>query len=132
MKILVSTTGSFQLMNSAQEELVRSEGLTVVTKSRYWSEYISLGSVEVHGQVNDEATDAEWLETLRESDGNQDLALASFLDRYPVDTASARRPEPPPIAPTSKQVEHNAPKGRRSGSFAPTPGAPPALPTDKK
>ena len=115
MKLLVSTTGSFQLMNSAQEELVRPDGLTVVQKSMFWSEFISLGSVEVHGQVNDEATDAEWLETLRESDGEQDLALASFLDRFPVDAQSAQRPEPKPVPPSTRQVEHNQ-KGRKAGS----------------
>lgn len=123
MKILVSTTGAFQLMNSAQHELVRAKGITVVHKSLYWSEYIALGTVRVHGQVNDEATDAEWRETLRASDGDQVLALASFLDRYPVDEASARRPEPAPIPPSTKQVEHNAPRGRRASAPAPTTDA---------
>ncbi|WP_164264027.1 hypothetical protein, partial [Stenotrophomonas maltophilia] len=73
-------------------ELVRADGITVVEKSLHWSEFISLGKVEVHAQVNDEATDAEWLETLAASDGDEELALASFLDRYPVDAESARRP----------------------------------------
>ncbi|PZP71773.1 hypothetical protein [Methylorubrum populi] len=120
MKILVSTTGSFQLMNSAQEELVRADGLTVVQKSLFWGEHIAEGRVTIEGQVNDEASDAEWLETLRESDGNQDLALASFLDRYPVTAASARAPEPPPKPASTKQVEHNAPKkGRQASPAAP-------------
>lgn len=125
MKILASTTGSFQLMNSAQEELIRSTGLTVVHKSRYWSEFISLGQVEVHGQVNDEASDAEWLETLRGADGDEELALASFLDRYPVTAESARAQEPSPLPHSTKQVQHNQKRGRSApstgGSFAPKP-----------
>lgn len=120
MKLLVYTTGSFQLMNSAQEELVRAEGLTVVHKSQFWAEHIASGQVLVEAQVNDEASDAEWLETLRESDGKQELALASFLDRFPVTAASARAPEPPPKPPTTKQVEHNAPtKGRQARAATP-------------
>jgi len=118
MKILVSTTGSFQLMNSAQEELVRSEGITVVGKSQFWGEHISEGRVEVHGQVNDEASDAEWLETVRESDGDQELALASFIERFPVTVESARRPEPAPVAPHTRQVDHNK-KGRSARPAAP-------------
>jgi len=118
MKILVSTNGPFQLMNSAREELVRADGITVVEKSLHWSEFISLGKVEGHAQVNDEATDAEWLETLAASDGDEELALASFLDRYPVDAESARRPESKPVPPSTKQVEHNAPKKGRQASPA--------------
>lgn len=119
MKILVETSGPFQLMNSAQEELIRSEGLTVVHKSQFWGEHLSEGRVLIRAQVNDEATDAEWLDTLRESDGDEELALASFLDRFPVTAASARAPEPKPVVHHTRQVEHNAKKGRQASGATP-------------
>lgn len=107
MKILVSTTGSFQLVHSEQHELVRAHGDTVIEKSQWAQGRVSIGQLLVSAQLNDEASDAEWLKTLAESDGDRDLALASFLDRYPADAESARRPEPPPLPQTSAQVTHN-------------------------
>ena len=107
MKILVETTGAFQLVHTELNEHVRSQGKTVIEKSQWAQEKVSIGQLLVTLQLSDEATDAEWLETLRESDGDKALALASFADRFPVDAHSAVRPEPEPDAPTTAQVPHN-------------------------
>lgn len=107
MKILVSTTGAFQLVHSEQHELVRAHGDTVIEKSQWAQEKVSIGQLLVSAQLNDEASDAEWLKTLEESDGDRNLALASFLDRFPVDAESARRTEPAPKPQTTAQVQHN-------------------------
>lgn len=123
MKVLVETTGNFQLVHSELHELVRARGLTLIEKSQWAHGRIGIGQLLTRGEVNDEATDAEWLETLDEADGDQDLALASFLDRYPLDVESARKPEPPPKPPQSAQVQHNAPapakKGRQASPATP-------------
>ena len=107
MKILVETTGAFQLVHTELNEHVRSHGKTIIEKSQWAQEKVSIGQLLVTLQLSDEATDAEWLDTLRDSDGDEALALASFEDRYPVDAASARRPEPAPLPPTTAQVPHN-------------------------
>lgn len=112
MRLVVETTGDFQVLHAEQRELARAQGYSVVEKAQFWHERISIGQVIVKGQVNDEATDAEWLETVRESDGNLDLALASFLDRYPVDEASAKKPEPAAVVPSTVQRPVNDKKGQ--------------------
>lgn len=120
MKVLVETTGNFQLVHSELHELVRARGLTVIEKSQWAHGRIAVGQLLTKGEANDEATDAEWLETLDEVDGDEQLALASFLDRFPVDAESARKPEPAPKPPQPAQVQHNAPakKGRSASPAA--------------
>jgi len=115
MKILVETAGSFQILYAEQNELVRHYGITVVQKSQTMTEHMAMGQVLLRGQVNDEATDEEWLETLAGSDGDEELALASFLERFPVDAESARKAEPAKVAPSTTQMDHNkGQKGRRA------------------
>lgn len=115
MKLVVETTGDFQLVHPEQQELARASGYSVVEKAQFWGGWQAAGQLIIKGQVNDEATDAEWLETVREStvDGVPDLelALASFLERFPVDAESARKPEPAPVIPSTTQTTHN--KGRQ-------------------
>lgn len=120
MRLLVQTTGNFQLLHAEQEELVRYEGLTVIEKTQWAGSHVGTGQLLIEGQVNDEATDAEWLETVRECDGDQDLAKASFLERFPVDEASARKPEPPASTKSSTQQQRHNTKGTQ-GSLAPKP-----------
>ncbi|MFC7661710.1 hypothetical protein ACFQWF_01745 [Methylorubrum suomiense] len=95
---------------------MRARGLTLIEKSQWAHGRISIGQILTKGEVNDEATDAEWLETLDAVDGDEALALASFLDRFPLDAESARKPEPPAKPPQSAQVQHNASakKGRQA------------------
>lgn len=120
MKLLVETTGAFQVLNPDTYERIRHEGLTVVTKSQFIHERASIGQLRVKGQVNDEASDDEWLETLRESDGDEELALASFLDRYPADAGRpAEKQIPAPSIPSST---HPASRGAKRGSGAPGSG----------
>ncbi len=107
MKILVETTGAFQLLHPELHEHVRRHGKTLIEKSQWAHEKTSIGQLRVVAQLNDEASDAEWLDTVKDSDGDEELALASFQDRFPVDAESAQRPEPEPDAPTTAQVPHN-------------------------
>lgn len=110
MKLLVETTGDFQLVHSELHEQVRAQGFSVIHSSQWANSRVSIGQLLTKAQLNDEATDAEWLETLQESDYDVELALASFVDRFPADRASATKAEPPPKPQTSEQLKHNAPK----------------------
>ncbi len=114
MKILVETTGNFQLVHSELHELVRATGFSVIHSSQWANGRVGIGQLLVKAQLNDEASDEEWLETVRESrdkDGklNLELAVASFIDRYPADAESANKPEPAPKPQSNEQIRHNAP-----------------------
>jgi len=119
MKILVETTGDFQLVHSELHELVRAQGYSVIEKSQWANARVGIGQLLVKAQLNDEATDEEWLETVRETDGDMELAVASFTDRFPADAESAKRPEPASKLQSNEQIRHNA---------APKPKASPAKP----
>lgn len=120
MKLLIETTGNFGLLHAEQDEFVRPVGFTVVLASQWANERVSLGQLLTKAALNDEATDEEWRETVRESDGDLELAVASFVDRFPADAASARTPEPAPSIPSTTQSRHNETKA--SGTHAPKPG----------
>ncbi len=107
MKILVSTTGAFQLVHSEQHELVRAHGDTVIEKSQWAQEKVSIGQLLVSAQLNDEASDAEWLKTLEESDGDRNLAwpasstASRSTRRAPAGPSPHRSRRPPPRSSTT-------------------------------
>ena len=59
MKILVETTGAFQLVHTELNEHVRSHGKTIIEKSQWAQEKVSIGQLLVVAQLSDDATDAE-------------------------------------------------------------------------
>lgn len=61
MKLLVQTTGAFQFYLPGPEQFVRSEGASVVRQSTFISTHVAKGSIEILGQVTDEATDEGFL-----------------------------------------------------------------------
>lgn len=91
-KILVETTGDFQFLDLTSGELVRHEGYTVVDQGGMVPERIANGDLRIVAEVSDEATDAEWLDTVKQSDGDLDLAVASFKSEYPADGVRAEKP----------------------------------------
>ena len=80
---LVETTGSFQLMGPTY--LIRFEGYTVVPNDSFVSSEISRERVRLIASLHEDATDEEWLNYLKDSDGNLELAVASFLARFGPD-----------------------------------------------
>jgi hypothetical protein len=94
MKNILETTGSFQIVDADTGTLVRFEGYTVAPPSNFSQSRIALGQLSVKGQVNDDATDEEWLKYVAESDGNLDLALEAFVSAYPVDGVGAPEQDP--------------------------------------
>lgn len=85
MKVLLETTGKFSLTDpSARNVVIRSSRPTVVEKTTFVHQRAILGQLRHLGDVNDDATDAEFKNYLTESDGNVQLAIESFLAAYPV------------------------------------------------
>ena len=88
MKLLVETTGPFQIYYPVPEQFARADRPCVVTQSSAMSVGIASGKLKLLGTVNDEATDEEFLAFLKDSKG-KDLAVASFLSKF-----SDEEPEP--------------------------------------
>jgi hypothetical protein len=90
MKLLVETTGPFQIYYPIPEQFARADRPCVITQSNPMSVAIAEGKLKLLGTVNDEATDEEFLAFLKDSKG-KDLAVASFLSKFSDD-----EPEPKP------------------------------------
>jgi hypothetical protein len=80
MKILVETMGEFQLLDPETGTLIRSVGYTVATATGFTQ--VRAEQLNVVSKLTDEATDEEWLKYVAESDGDGELAMASFLSSY--------------------------------------------------
>lgn len=84
MKLIVNTAGPFMLEAQGDEQTAHHNRPSVVTQSAFISQRIGMSQLIVLGQVNDEATDAELATYLAESK-EEELAIASFLEAFPVD-----------------------------------------------
>ncbi len=84
MKLLVETTDDFMLFDTETHVWVDYNRPSVVPPSGFINSRAALGHLKILGQVNDEALDADFLLTWTESEGNQELAVSSYLDQYPL------------------------------------------------
>lgn len=81
--MLVETAGPFQLIDHDTRTLIRYEGYTVVMKTSFVEKWAMLGQLKFVSEVGPDATDAEWREYVKESDGDLTLALESFKAAFP-------------------------------------------------
>jgi hypothetical protein len=113
MKLLVATTGAFQLRLEDTRDLVKAFGVSVVQSgSGFLNQNVGSGRIEILGKVGDEATQADWDDALKQSDGNQELALAAFQDEFPV-PAGAKPDLVLPVTDTSPSKAN--PSGQTAG-----------------
>ena len=103
MKSLVETTGEFQLL-LGDGRLIRSQGYTVVERSEFVHARTVLGQVRTVGEVNDDATDEEWLKFVSESDGDLELALASFVSSFPTTGSKGAAPRKAAAEPVQNPI----------------------------
>ncbi len=88
MKLVVETNGAYQLADvEVPNGVIRHEGYTVVDPTGFVNRVTGFGQLSVKGQVNDEATDEEWLTYVSESKGDLQLALEAFQSAYPLEVA---------------------------------------------
>lgn len=93
MKLLVSTTGNFMYRSPITGHIVEADRISLVGNCNFYQEKIAQGVVKCHARdLPDEPSDAEWLAWLKASDGNEDLAVASFVSKFDPD---AEQPESP-------------------------------------
>lgn len=80
MKVIVSTTGEFSLVDRDQNVVISKRRPHLVENTNFVSARAALGQLKILAtDVDKSKTDEEWAEHYKECDGNLDLALASFL-----------------------------------------------------
>lgn len=100
MKQIVETTGDFELYVPAPEQHCLSDRPSVVVTSNFISQHAAAGRLRLIAQVNDDATDLEFAKYVKESKGDIELAVASFVSAFPVLAEGEVAPAPkPPKAP---------------------------------
>lgn len=82
-KILVETTGEFELVDFAQGgAIVAHNRPSVVEATTFIQTRASLGQIRVLDTLTDEATDAEFEKYYQESDKDTELAMDAFKTAY--------------------------------------------------
>jgi len=79
LKILVETTGEFQLVDPFTLELMPFDRPAVVTSTSFVETRAAKGEVVVLSQLTEEATDEEFAAYWREA---SDIAVESFKSKY--------------------------------------------------
>lgn len=88
MKVICKTTGSFMLVDySNGGQTVKAGGAHVVTMTPFINSRAMIGQLQFMGEVTDEATDEELQAFIKDSDGDLDLAVSSFLGAYGLTAA---------------------------------------------
>ena len=83
MKLLVGTTGDFQIICEDSGQRIRFQGYTVVDPTNFISSRVANGQLKLIHQIGDAADDAEWLIYAKESGTDTELAVASFVSAFP-------------------------------------------------
>lgn len=121
-KLIVQTTGNFMLIDPVNRAEIDADRPTVVVRTNFVSARAALGQLEILStDIRDDATDAEFVEFLKGSDGNVILAVASFVDSFskavqpvvaePIMPAPLPEPDPEPLlleVPVKKQTKRAA------------------------
>lgn len=92
MKLIVETKGASQVFATGTDNHARHDRPSVVNKTHLMMTKVGSGELIVLGQVNDDATDAEFVNSLASAKGDRDLAVQSFMSEYPAEEAAAERP----------------------------------------
>jgi hypothetical protein len=119
MKLLVQTTGQFQLQDDVSRQLIRASGYTLVVKTSFVEWRTACGQLKIVAQVGDAATDDEWSAYVKECKGDLTLAVASFKSAFPIDERDTLPTDPTEAAVVKQQRAVAAAKK----ASAPAPGA---------
>jgi hypothetical protein len=100
-KSIYETAGQFQLVGPKRGEIVPASRPAVLESSHFTQQFVGTGRLKVLAQVNDEATDAEFAKYWAESEGDKELAVASFVAAFAVEGTDP--PAPPPKKPRAQK-----------------------------
>ncbi len=99
MKVLIETTGDFQLLdyNQARGLVIRADRPTVSEQNEFVHSRAAIGQIKVLGQINDEATNEEFDGYWKDS-GDRELAISAFLDSFLVAKEEKKEAAAPKVA----------------------------------
>lgn len=101
MKLVLETTGDFQIYGMAPEQFAHHDRPSVVTQSSLMQQRLAAGQLRLLGSVNDSATDEDLVKTIDGAGGDHELAVASFLEEFPLEgEAKPKKPAKPVAEPT--------------------------------
>ena len=114
MKVLVETTSNIMLLDPNTGDAIDDMVPTLTVWTAFLEARAGLGQVRVlHRGFTNEATNEEWLDYLKASDGKLDLAITSFVSTFglqdapgtkkPAVTVEAKIDEIAPSKPTRKK-----------------------------
>lgn len=94
MKVLVETTSNIMLLDPNTGDAIDDVVPTLTVWTAFLEARTGLGQVRVlHRGFTEEATNKEWLDYLKESNGNLDLAIPAFVSAFGLqDTPGSKKP----------------------------------------
>ena len=102
-KVLVETTGPFQLLSMATFQGIQAHRPSVIVMEPFFQARLGIGQVRVLcNNLKTEATDKEFAEFWKEAKGDKALAVQSFLAKYDADYAGPKEVEEPAKKPGAK------------------------------
>lgn len=103
-KLFVTTTGAFNIMDPVTGYLVQRRRPHVVPAGGFVDRHLALGDLNVHPhKLPDEADDAEFAKWFVDSNGDAELAMASYASKF------LPSPEEPPAKPPGEPKTAKAP-----------------------
>lgn len=87
MKILVETSGAFELVDPYGYQLMPSDRPAVVTSSQFVEARASKGQIKILGQLQDHATDADFIGYWKEA---ADIAVEAFKSEFGMEAVTAK------------------------------------------
>jgi hypothetical protein len=93
MKVIAHTTGSFQLIDNLSGDLVSAHRPSVVSRTSFITARLAIGQLAILTEVPDAAKDEEFAKHWKESDGDMELAVQSFISTF--EQAEDDAPETP-------------------------------------
>ena len=95
MKAIVKTTGNFGLYDLGAGQDIEAGRPAVVTVTPFINMRMGLGQIStIQGDISEEANDVAFQKFLAETEGDQELAIQSYIASLPVNEAEAETEAP--------------------------------------
>lgn len=119
MKMLVETSGQFQLQDMNVNPLISAHRPTVVENTNFVQHRVALDQIKILGKLKDEATNEDFMGYMKDSE-DVALAVASFmsafgLEEFPDEPVNVDPdPNPEDFPPSAEEVEPETKKEKKA------------------
>lgn len=96
MKVLLETTSNILLLDPNTGDVIDDTVPTLTVWTAFLEQRTGLGQIRVlHRGFKPETTNEDWLDYLKSSNGNLDLAIAAFVSEFGLqDAPGTKKPAP--------------------------------------